>query len=591
MLLAVIAAMFVHGGLAKQESEVEEDKASPAGVAMAATLIGAIVFMMLLYYFTNYDDSDIKKQSWEIISMTISIFCSVLMFQSFNDLVEANVIDTYNLGPFGTFLVDMVHMLVWFIFMQALLAWFSGALTVDYDKMKGNPDEIAEELETREVEIKCYAVLTAHLTGFASINAWGSLQQLPFFTSHPILAFLAVIIAFFGIYGLQRLTAKMRELVALGDDGEKDPFETMWDEETEEAENDVMSLTLSFMTVNAWRFVIIGCMPNNEGKEEAPACDSEDLYSHSGLQMMILWGSALCFTAGVFCMKYWEPKSWETTGLPVSPTVAKRLALDAVTSVSMCFSWCSFYGVQMVLAGSVSIFHGEGELLSVVLALVCSIGVFGLTLPLDWLADQEWTDDKCDAGIRATIDAFALLVGFSWEQCFDNSVDALASSTPHPHWSKFLLSMFCASLLVPAWKWYMLPYIMRKGYRFGYVWQAGDLNRIAEILIQEEKAELEEGEHSVESSKTLQAIHKLHHESSAQNAAVATPYIPPSLLTLPAASDTERCTELQEEVSLLKASLKKVEIERDNALKMKECQMETMLQNMKRLNLTVTRIP
>ena len=39
---------------------------------------------------------------------------------------------------------------------------------------------------------------------------------------------------------------------------EKDPFEQMWDDETEEAENDVMSLTISFMTVNAWRFAILG---------------------------------------------------------------------------------------------------------------------------------------------------------------------------------------------------------------------------------------------------------------------------------------------------------------------------------------------
>jgi len=585
MLLAAIAAMFVHGGLAKQESEVDEEKASPMGVAMAATLIGSIVFMMLLYYFTNYDDPDIKKQSWEIISMTISIFCAVLMFQSFNDLVEANFIDKYHLGPFGIFLADMLHMLVWFIFMQAILAWFSGALTVDYDKLKGKEEELCEELETREVDMKCYAVLSAHLTGFASINAWGGLQQLPFFSSHPVLALLAVVIAFFGIIGLQQLTARMRELVAMGD-GEKDPFETMWDEETEEAENDVMSLTISFMTVNAWRFAIIGCMPNNEGKEQAPACTPEDFYGHSRLQMMVLWGSALCFTAGVFLMNYYFPESWETTRLPVSPTVAKRLAVACVTSVSMCFSWCTFYGVQMVLAGSVSMFHGESELLSVVLALVCSLGVFGLTIPLDWLADQDWTDEKCDAGIRATIDAFALLVGFSWEQCFDNSVDALASSTSHPHWSKFLLSVFCAGLLVPAWKWYMLPYILRKGYRFGYVWQAEDLSRIAAAFLEEENHGKEGG--SGAESKTLQAIQKLHRESSG-HLVVATPYMPP---TVPAASDPEPSNgELQEEITLLKASLKKAETERDNAQQMYSCQMEAMLENMKKLNLTVTRIP
>merc|ERR1719487_3163800 len=124
----------------------------------------------------------------------------------------------------------------------------------------------------------------------------------------------------------------------------------------------------------------------------------------------------------------------------------------------------------MVLAGY-SLFEGEqqSEMLSVVLALICSLGVFTTMIGLDWLADQDWTDDRCDAGIRATMDAFALLVGFAWEQCFDNSVDAIASSTGNPHRSKLALSFFCAGLLVPAWKWYMLPYILKKGYKFSYV--------------------------------------------------------------------------------------------------------------------------
>lgn len=398
--------------------------------------------------------------------------------------------------------------------------------------------------------------------------------------------------------------------MCVGDDNTTDPFEEMWHDETEEAENDVMSLTLSFLTVNAWRFLIIQCMPNSEGKEEVPSCPEGSLFAHSSLDKVLLWGSAFFFTGVVFSLHYYLPVGkWDSTSLPVSPQVAQRIAEDVVASASMCFSWCTFYGIQMVLAGH-SIFASEAdaELLSVVLALFCSLGSFALMLPLDWLADQDWTDDRCDSGIRATMDAFALLVGFAWEQCFDTSVDALAHATDNPHRSKFVLSIFCAGLLVPAWKWYMLPYILKKGWRFGYVTQPGDL----EVIFRQMHEEHEASGADPEDSETIRLIAKLHssHVVPLSNGN-AVGYQPPTLadtaaLGSPGApgqpaveaellSDkpltAKEAVALRRRVIDLQASLVKAEKDRDNAQNVVAYQMEAMLENMKKLNLTVTRIP
>jgi len=594
-LLIVVVAIAAQGVLGEQ---VSEEVTHAAGVSMAATLLGSISFIMCLYYFTNWPDPDIKKYSWEIISSTISIFCAVLLFSSFNDLVEAYFIDYYGFGPVGTFLSDMFHMLFWFTFLQILLCLFSGAITVDYDAIKDDSKAMEEELESRELNMKCFATLLAHLTGFASINAWGSLQQT--MASNPVFAMMAVVIAFCGMYSLQRLTAKIRETVNMGDDGEQDPFETMWDTETEEAENDVMSLTLSFMTVNAWRFAIIGCMPNQEGQEEYPACPSDNLFHHSFIDKVLLWGSAFVFTSGVFLMHYNMPEDLDAIKFPISTEAAKRVCQDIMATVSMCFSWSTFYGVQMVLAG-LPIFEGQEELLSVVLALVCSLGVFALMLPLDWLADQDWTDDRCDAGIRATMDAFAILVGFAWEQSFDTSVDALATSTSNPHRSKFVLSMFCAGLLVPAWKWYMLPFIIKQGWRFGYVTGPHDVQGIFSKMLEEDDHYQAERH---EESKTLQIIQQLHQDHDLQRKLPSFKgYIAPTLpATVPEESEGsedistaplsgEEAFALRQRVVDLTAALAKTERERDNAQNMVAYQMEAMLENMKKLNLTVTRIP
>jgi len=92
-----------------------EEEPSSAAVAMSATLIGAISFIMCLYYFVNFDDKDIRQNSWEIISQTISIFCAVLFFSTFNDMVEAFIINPiFGEGDAtkGALVVDMLHMLV-----------------------------------------------------------------------------------------------------------------------------------------------------------------------------------------------------------------------------------------------------------------------------------------------------------------------------------------------------------------------------------------------------------------------------------------------------------------------------------------------
>merc|ERR1740130_2016258 len=86
IMITLIASFLVKSAFA-------EEKVTAVGVSMAATLLGSISFVMCLYYFINYDDEDIKKMSWETISSTISIFCAVLLFSSFNDMAEAYIIN------------------------------------------------------------------------------------------------------------------------------------------------------------------------------------------------------------------------------------------------------------------------------------------------------------------------------------------------------------------------------------------------------------------------------------------------------------------------------------------------------------------
>jgi len=528
-VLAVMALVSLGGGGEVNAVPVRqlEEKPTKEGIAMAATLIGSISFMMCLYYFVNYDDKDIKQKSWETISSTISIFCAVLLWSSFNDYAETYVIEVFfgeGETTNGALLVDILHSLFWFAMMQLALGWLSRATgpwqvePEDMEVLEKDPEKMEEVVEDVEIKLSCFAVLLAHITGFATINAFGTVQ-LKYFSASPLTSFLAVPLAFFGQLVLQRVTDNIRERISRGDDGKVDEFEKKWDEETEEAENDVMGLTLSFLTINAMRFSLTGCLPNQEGKEdECHAAASgfgidDELFDHTPAQKFALIGLGFFFTGMVIIVRMYFPEWLEEEKIeekyeedkqklveagthtkkeahdelrPISHRlkIVGRLCEGVVVAISMCFSWSFFYGLQMALA-SFAVFEGEPQLLSVVLALTVSIPfMFGL-IPLDWLADQDWTDDRWDAAIRGTMTAMALTIGFAWEQCFDACVDAIAvtqgkTGLINVHSTKLALTVFCASLLIPAWYRYILPFMVKKGWNsYGYVLHPSDIGVIA----------------------------------------------------------------------------------------------------------------
>ena len=95
-------------------------------MAIAVTLFGAISPQLSLYYLTNHPDDDMRKYSYEIINATVSIFSAVLVFQSFNDMVETFFLEGKSLE--FVVLVDMLHLLVWFWILQLALATISGVI-------------------------------------------------------------------------------------------------------------------------------------------------------------------------------------------------------------------------------------------------------------------------------------------------------------------------------------------------------------------------------------------------------------------------------------------------------------------------------
>lgn len=440
MLRRVFLCLLVSAALAE-----EEEKPSPEAVAIAATLLGAISFVMSLFYLTNHSDPEMRRYTYEVISITISIFCAVLLFQSGNDLVEVYVLEGASEG--FHLLVAGLILVFWYCALQITLAVTSGAV----DELIGWKSAPMEEAEA---SIRCYAVLLAHMTGFASINFWSGLQQTPLFSSSPAASLLTVPVSICGQLLLQRAAQAVRRRIALGDDGQEDEYEKLWDEQTVDAENDVAGLTLSWQTVQAARFLIGGALPNQEG-EEPPAA----LAGHGAGEVLALLLLALAFAAAVFAT---------LLRMHDLPALRVRVLQMVITVLSMGFAWSVFFGLDWVLAGS-GLAGGDGMMLSVLLATAIFFLSFVVIRLLDKLYDAPWTGDNVDEAIRQIIGAIGILIGFAWEQCFDHATMSLSLVMPMPHLSKLLLALFCAVILVPAWRWFILPMVVAEGWRFGFV--------------------------------------------------------------------------------------------------------------------------
>jgi len=76
--------------------------------------------------------------------------------------------------------------------------------------------------------------------------------------------------------------------------------------------------------------------------------------------------------------------------------------------------------------------------------------------------------------------AMSIFIGFAWEQTFDESLDGLAERSrtysPHaPAFAKLIVGGGCVGVVFIAWKWYILPFVVKQGWKFTYVYSKHDL--------------------------------------------------------------------------------------------------------------------
>jgi len=196
------------------------------------------------------------------------------------------------------------------------------------------------------------------------------------------------------------------------------------------------------------RYSLTGVLPNHEGLEE-PAIE---ITPQCILSLYLL---------GVVCM-------FVVFVLLHSGLAHKyRNAMVFQNTMGMSLSWCLFWATRWAATQNESLakYRLDPETMEgrIVLALTLSGVALAVIFALDHVEDISGQSDSSEMStvIQNFINALSILVGFSWEHCFDFALEAVASKTPNPNMMKLMFTGAVAIVITPAWRKYILVKVIQ----------------------------------------------------------------------------------------------------------------------------------
>jgi hypothetical protein len=261
-------------------------------------------------------------------------------------------------------------------------------------------------------------------------------------------------------------------------------------EEVEESENDVSSLSMSFLIVNNMVFFITDYLPAEESEQKVCSNGEENIIDleHGTMPVILLYFTGFLMVGMAIMQAVGMAKYHHS--LQRYPKVVR--VLEAILNATgMCFAWCLIWATKW-LAKMFSELDKQPErllhegalheapppplfsheilgrvLLAFMLTAFAALSVFAVDKVADAMRNS-YEDDKdtlqfLEEITRVIVNSLGILVGFSWEHSFDGSVEDVAATTstplPAPEF-QLGLGMSVCILILPAWRDYILEKVM-----------------------------------------------------------------------------------------------------------------------------------
>uniref|UniRef100_A0A7S0AJG9 Uncharacterized protein n=1 Tax=Pyrodinium bahamense TaxID=73915 RepID=A0A7S0AJG9_9DINO len=381
---------------------------------------------MSILYLLNFRDPELREISWNVLSRSIVTFLGVLVGAAWNDVLLHYIVGS-GAPASKTIAVQFCSMLGWYLLLQLVLAKVSGAI--------GTPPASVRDMV---LDLKCWVTLLGITTGRSMKDLLGYIQQqVPRDFIHTA---GMIPLAGLGLFFVFKVHEYGRMQVALADDGQVDVYELLWERYTTQTEDNATCMALAHVVVQVVRFQITGHLPPANGSVSASESDT-------GMRSAMLFLSSLAFVALIVV-------------LDVAITREIRFVEWLKAISGNCVAFCLLYAILWCI---LDYSDARGAVGSMLLAVGVSFVSFLIMFILHFLERLDCTGPRADMEIHRMLQPLAILIGFAWKFAFDASIKAITS---HEHVlpvpvMDLTIALLLALLVVPAWRLYILPVILK----------------------------------------------------------------------------------------------------------------------------------
>eukprot|EP00747_Dinoflagellata_sp_TGD_P134392 gnl/TRDRNA2_/TRDRNA2_175316_c0_seq1.p1 gnl/TRDRNA2_/TRDRNA2_175316_c0~~gnl/TRDRNA2_/TRDRNA2_175316_c0_seq1.p1 ORF type:complete len:231 (+),score=31.47 gnl/TRDRNA2_/TRDRNA2_175316_c0_seq1:330-1022(+) len=186
----------------------------------------------------------------------------------------------------------------------------------------------------------------------------------------------------------------------------------------------------------------------------------EEGFVHPFACSLWLFGISMIFVLLTIALVLGHDKLEQNSMPGLGQKILEKMLVVLMNASSMAFAWCQLYIFKWEIARFPAIKSPNTLTSCVALALLISLLSFMMISLLDKNADSPITGKSADRAVESIIMALGILVGFSWEQCFDRGVETVAALTPHPVSTEVLLAVMVVMIVITPWRRYILSNVV-----------------------------------------------------------------------------------------------------------------------------------
>lgn len=419
-------------------------KVKDYGIGYTLCLFGAVAFFTGFLYLVNNDDPGLVLSTWQVLSMTLSIFSALMAYLTIRDMLLQCFLEE---GLVVVMVAELLILILAFTLNEAALYLLKDKR---YTKIMHSG-----------------SALGSQFLGFSASYAFGDMQHC-FLFGHGLLGDLLVVVIATIVLTACVYVAKWVHLkVESLHRGVEFSEDVRWERESELMENEAMSMTMGYLVVHSLAHHIRG------SHDHLHAYDAPENVTQAQATTILVWAGV--FLIALACLIAVVPYRMQKLGYKKLNTLNfesfaethevpmdVRMLMNAVNAVGVAMAWCLllFAEWQVYALG----FSGPRSAGVMTTGFFLTVFSFAAIFVLEFLAEHVHTSDHWvdpEKVVRNLSLALGIVVGFAWEKCFSVGLKDIAHvvNVEYPNLLCIVLASLLILIVTPAWAMYVFPMV------------------------------------------------------------------------------------------------------------------------------------